>query len=63
MPMYEYRCNQCGKTYEKLRRMEDADRDLKCPRCEADDVERLVSAFATGGGGGGCDTVASSGFS
>ena len=60
MPMYEYRCNQCGETYEKLRRMEDADRNLKCPRCEADDVRRLLSVFAAGGG---CDAVASSGFS
>ena len=48
MPMYEYRCNACSETYEKLRRMEDADRDLKCPNCGAD-VERLVSAFATSG--------------
>lgn len=61
MPMYEYRCNKCGEIYEKLRRMEDADRDLKCPGCEADDVERLMSAFATSGGG--CDAAASSGFS
>ena len=60
MPIYEYHCNRCGETCEKLRRMEDADRELKCPHCEADDVKRLVSVFATGGG---CDAVAGSGFS
>ncbi len=52
MPMYEYRCRKCGATYEKLRRMEDADRDLECPACAAKEVERLLSAFATGGGCG-----------
>lgn len=54
MPMYEYRCKECGKTYEKLRRLQDADRDLECPYCAAKDVERLISAFAmTGGCGSG----------
>lgn len=49
MPMYEYQCRQCGERYEELRRFEDADRDLKCPSCGAEEVERLVSAFATAG--------------
>jgi hypothetical protein len=33
-----------------LRRMQDADRDLKCPECESEEVERLLSTFAAGGG-------------
>lgn len=49
MPMYEYQCRQCGEQYEELRRIQDADRDLKCPFCGAEDVERLLSAFATSG--------------
>jgi putative FmdB family regulatory protein len=52
MPLYEYRCLHCGEIYEKLRRMQDADRDLRCPRCESEEVTRMVSAFATGGGCG-----------
>lgn len=51
MPMYEYRCVDCGEIYEQLRRMSDADRDLKCPKCGSGDVNRLVSCFATGGCG------------
>ena len=54
--MYEYRCKACGKTYEQLRRMQDADNNLKCPNCEAEDVERLVSAFAAGGCGSGASS-------
>lgn len=49
MPMYEYRCRRCGEQYEELRRLQDADRDLRCPLCGSEDVERLLSAFATGG--------------
>ena len=47
--MYEYRCRTCGKSFEQLRRMQDADRDLECPACRSAEVERLLSTFATGG--------------
>lgn len=50
MPLYEYRCRTCGKIFEMLRRMQDADRDLKCPDCESKEVEREYSTFATTGG-------------
>jgi putative FmdB family regulatory protein len=49
MPMYEYRCRNCGKSFEQLRRMSDADRDLECPDCHSPQVERQLSQFATGG--------------
>ncbi|MCZ2079158.1 MAG: zinc ribbon domain-containing protein [Bryobacterales bacterium] len=55
--MYEYRCHDCGKAFEQLRRMQEADRDLNCPECGSRQVERQLSSFATGGcgpsGGGG----------
>ncbi|MBM3735715.1 MAG: zinc ribbon domain-containing protein [Acidobacteria bacterium] len=53
MPMYEYRCQECGRKYEQLRRFADADRDLQCPECASERVERLLSAFAAHGCGGG----------
>ncbi len=48
MPLYEYHCRRCGRDFELLRRMQDADSELQCPKCRSKDVERLVSAFATG---------------
>ena len=48
MPMYEYRCQKCGKCYEMLRKMQDADRDLECPECQSRDVERQLSTFSAG---------------
>jgi len=49
MPLYEYRCQECGKQYEMLRKMQDADRELECPECRSEAVERLFSTFAAGG--------------
>jgi putative FmdB family regulatory protein len=49
MPLYEYRCTVCNKTFEKLRGMRDSDKDVRCPECESELVERLLSGFATGG--------------
>jgi putative FmdB family regulatory protein len=51
MPMYEYRCQKCSERFEMLRRMTDDDRDLQCPECRSDEVERLLSAFSAGGCG------------
>lgn len=56
MPLYEYKCGQCGQVFEMLRRMSDADRDLICPRCQSDEIERLLSAFAQSVRSGGCGT-------
>ena len=42
MPIYEYRCQQCGTTIETMQRMADA--PLKhCDACGADALERLIS--------------------
>ncbi|HTH48796.1 MAG TPA: zinc ribbon domain-containing protein [Candidatus Limnocylindria bacterium] len=48
MPVYEYRCELCGKSFEKLRRMSDSDRDLECPACRSPKIKRELSSFATG---------------
>ena len=43
MPIYEYRCQQCGHQLEKLQRMGDGPlRD--CPACEKPGLKRLISA-------------------
>ncbi len=41
MPIFDYRCNQCGKEFEKLVRKEE---DKVCPDCASDDLEKKVSA-------------------
>jgi len=58
MPLYEYQCLACGKRFELLRRIKDADDDLKCPDCHSVKVERQLSTFATSG----CSASGSRGF-
>ena len=55
MPIYEYKCDDCGKHYEQLRRMADADRDVECPECRSARVRRQLSSFATSGSGPSSD--------
>ncbi|MBM3745125.1 MAG: zinc ribbon domain-containing protein [Acidobacteria bacterium] len=45
MPLYEYRCKECGKRFELIRRFQDADGDLDCPHCQSEQVERQISSF------------------
>jgi putative FmdB family regulatory protein len=43
VPLYEFRCKQCGHVFEKIQSYSAA--DDPCPRC-AGEVERLLSAPA-----------------
>jgi len=46
MPLYEYRCNKCGKRFEKLVPTSEADKKQECPYCSSKDTEKLLSVFA-----------------
>jgi len=54
VPIYEYRCSVCGERFEKLVRTSSGQIEVRCPKCHAEDVERLVSVFgvSTGSSGG-----------
>ena len=41
MPIFDYRCNKCGKEFEKLVRKEE---DKVCPDCASADLATKVSA-------------------
>ena len=43
MPIYEYRCHECGHELEKLQRMSDAPL-TDCPECGKAGLKRLISA-------------------
>jgi len=45
MPLYEYRCETCGKCFEEL--VKNSTEKVSCPDCESDDVEREFSLFAS----------------
>jgi len=52
MPIYEYRCAECGHELEKLQKMSDAPL-VDCPACGQAALQKLVSAagFRLKGGG------------
>ena len=35
MPMYEYECEDCGHSADKLRKLEDRDAPIECSECES----------------------------
>ena len=47
MPIYEYECKKCGEKFELRRSINDADTEIKCPRCGEKSVKRLLSLFGT----------------
>lgn len=60
MPLYEFTCEKCGATFEELVAAGPDDPGVTCPGCGSEDIEKLVSRFASGGssvgsgGGGAC---------
>ena len=61
MPLYEYRCRDCGERFEVLQRLGERGDDLRCPSCGQPAPERQLSTFAStgasrAGAGAGCGT-------
>jgi len=54
MPIYDYRCKECGRVSEVFLRSLEGEA-IKCPHCGGESLEKLPSAFHTmkmSGGGG-----------
>jgi len=47
MPIFEYRCRECGTQFEKI--LLSAAEPVECERCQSSDLERLLSVFAVAG--------------
>lgn len=45
MPIYEYRCQDCGTQFEVIRPMKDADAPIGCTRCQGQHTGRVLSVF------------------
>ena len=65
MPMYEFTCQDCHKTFEELIFTASDEKDVSCPACHSTKVAKQLSAFSVGGSdsgysgadfGGGCAT-------
>ncbi|HUG39929.1 MAG TPA: zinc ribbon domain-containing protein [Longimicrobiales bacterium] len=46
MPMYEYRCGDCGEEFERPEHMEAHETaHPACPRCGGKNVQQVFSSF------------------
>ena len=58
MPIYDYRCRECGRVSEVFLRSLEGE-VIKCPHCGSEDVDKLFSAsymirMGEAGGGSTC---------
>jgi putative FmdB family regulatory protein len=59
MPIYEYKCQDCQKIFEKLTFKEE---EIECPFCGSKNVIKLISIFSSIGINGrnsNCSTCSS----
>jgi putative FmdB family regulatory protein len=52
MPIYEYRCEDCGTKFEKLVRRVSEAPELACPACGQHHLKQELSTFAAHASGG-----------
>jgi putative FmdB family regulatory protein len=44
MPIYDYRCDACGTTYDVFHKVREVEEDVLCPSCGSQQHTRLISA-------------------
>ena len=44
MPIYDYRCADCGSTYDVFHKVREVEEDIVCPQCSSTEHVRLISA-------------------
>jgi putative FmdB family regulatory protein len=57
MPTYEFRCADCGHTFEVTAHIADRDEKAVCPECGGRDVKTVFRAFAVGKSGASSDLL------
>ncbi len=60
MPIFEYQCEHCGQTVEKIQRIPLA--EVPCPACGKNASRTVSLTSASVSTGGGCSAPAGSGF-
>ncbi|MFH1647111.1 MAG: zinc ribbon domain-containing protein [Chloroflexota bacterium] len=53
MPIYAYKCRQCGEKFEQFRGIYDTDSEVECPKCGTKDPVRVLAPFFSRNSSGG----------
>ena len=47
MPVYEFKCNSCGRNFEIAESLREHDKhEEKCPECQSEDIERVLGTVS-----------------
>jgi putative FmdB family regulatory protein len=46
MPVYDYRCEQCGSLYDVYHKVREVAEDVLCPECGSHEHKKLMSVPA-----------------
>lgn len=49
MPLYEYRCNECGEVFEIMLRFSESNQIPHCPKCANPNTHKKMSTVAAFG--------------
>jgi putative FmdB family regulatory protein len=52
MPVYEYKCEDCGEKFEVTRGFFEKEKPSKCPKCGSGKVQKVYSLAGRGSGEG-----------
>jgi putative FmdB family regulatory protein len=44
MPIYEYKCSECGNIFEILTTSSNDEEKVQCDKCESERVKKVISA-------------------
>jgi len=48
MPIYEYKCSECGNVFEHLSFRSDSEDSVQCPSCGGEEAHKILSTFSSG---------------
>jgi putative FmdB family regulatory protein len=55
MPIFEYKCNDCGKKFDILHKSSANLEEVICPDCQSKNSKKLLSSFSASVGSSGFD--------
>ena len=51
MPIYEYKCNECDTVFELLTTTSERTKEIRCSKCNSENVKKLISVGSSLSGG------------